>query len=379
MPVRWTRLLTSALLAGAVVAPAGCAIAPGHTSGVAQVTQSAAATHSARAAHSAPSAGARSPKGSRSGQQPAPDPQLGIDLDYYLDSPARSVPAIAAADVAYVRSLHANALSVSFPFFMHGPDATTVYGSARTPTPAELAVLVSDAEKAGLYVSIRPLLDEKSLHYPGGRTKWTPVDMAAWFASYEAFLQPYAQMAEREHVPEMFTGVEFNEFLHSAYWGRLDAYLRRYYHGTLAYSDSRNWELPSAWTDSHGVIQEVDAYKPIRLPPNASIATLTRKWDGYLGHGLHHITISELGISAQDGAYYQPYSVQWFRGTLDPEIQVRWFTAACNAAARYGDGLYFWSINFANQFAVPPGPAYPAAFIDSPGAQAIAACFQRLR
>jgi hypothetical protein len=363
--MRWCPQPAWAVLAGAVLAVAGCAATADHGSSIPQARQPA------------PSSTPQSSQASQPGRAQAPDPQLGIDLDYYVDSPAASVPAIAAADVAYVKSLHANSLSVSFPFFMHGPDAVTVYGSTRTPTPAQLGLLATTAEKAGLYVSIRPLLDEKSLHYPGGRTKWTPISMAAWFASYEHFLRPYAQMAQREHIPEMFTGVEFNEFLHSPYWSRLDAYLRRYYHGTLAYSDSRNWELPTQRTNTQGVVQEVDAYKPVRLPSSASVAALTRAWDAYLGHGLHHITISELGITAQDGAYYQPYSVQSFGGRLDPSIQVRWFTAACNAAARYGDGLYFWSINFDNQFGVPPSPAYPAAFIDSPGAGAIAACFRR--
>jgi hypothetical protein len=304
--------------------------------------------------------------------------QLGIDLDYYVYSPAQNVAANAAADVGYVKSLHANALSVSFPFFMHGPQTNSVYASGQTPTPADLAVVAQDAERAGLYFSIRPLLDEKSLNYPGGRTKWTPDNMAKWFASYEQFLRPYAQMAQMVHIPEMFTGVEFNKFLYSPYWARLDAYLRRYYHGTLGYSDSRNWELPRTRVNKAGVVQEIDAYKPLRLPDTASVATLTKAWDTYLGSGLHGITISEMGITAQDGAYHKPYSVQWFGAPLVPMIQVRWFTAACNAVARYGDGLYIWSLSFQEQFNQPPGPSDPASFVDSAGANAIAACFQRL-
>ena len=63
-----------------------------------------------------------------------------------------------------------------------------MYASAATPTPSQLAVLIHDAEQAGLYVSLRPLLDEHKLREPRGA--WAPGDPAAWFASYQHFLQP---------------------------------------------------------------------------------------------------------------------------------------------------------------------------------------------
>src|SRR6185437_15432424 len=102
---------------------------------------------------------------------PAADAQLpigtfqrGIDIDAYT-YPGQNIAQAAAADVAYIKHLHANAVSVSFPFFMSGPASSRVYGTGATPTPRALAVLVSAARRAGLYVSIRPLLDETNLGY----------------------------------------------------------------------------------------------------------------------------------------------------------------------------------------------------------------------
>ena len=306
-----------------------------------------------------------------------PARQLGIDVDFYT-YPTLDVARGAKADVAYVKKLHGNAMSVSFPFFMNGPHVPPVHRSAATPSPAEVGVLASYAEHAGLYFSFRPLLDEKSLDFKGGRTHWTPSNPAKWFASYEKFLRPYAQMAQRDHVPEIITGVEFDHFNNSRYWPKLDAYLRTVYHGTLAYSN--NWEIPIASrVNRAGVVQLIDAYKPMRLSASASVATLTRSWDAYLGSDARGIVLSELGIAAQEGSYRKPFDFVWNGKPLAPAIQVRWITAACNAvASRPDDGLYLWSIGMAQQFNVPPGPSDPASFVDGPGAKAIASCFKRL-
>jgi hypothetical protein len=358
--VRVTRLLLGTVL-GAAVAMAGCA-ATSHLGAL----QSASAADLAQAGPPpAPHKVAR------------PSRQLGIDVDFY-DYQGLSVAAAARADVAYVKKLHGNAMSVSFPFFMDGARADSVHATAATPSPAQLAIVADYAEHAGLYFSIRPLLDESSLDYPGGRTKWTPTDQAKWFASYERFLRPYAVMASQQDIPELITGVEFDQFNNSPYWARLDAYLRTYYRGSLAYSD--NWEIPiPSRVNSSGVLQLVDAYKPMQVADDATVATLTRAWEAYLGSDARGIVLSELGIAAQDGAYGKPFDFAPDHKPLVPEIQSRWFTAACDAvAARPDAGLYFWSITIGQQFNVPPGPADPASFVDGPGAGAISACFKRM-
>jgi hypothetical protein len=311
-----------------------------------------------------------------------PGRQLGIDVDYYVYSPAQDVSGIASAEVAYVKSVHANALSVSFPFFTNGWSGSTVYGNGETPTPADLAIFARAAKRAGLYFSIRPLMDESSLHHNGARvsrTKWVPAHPAAWFASYQRFLRPYARMAEQQRIPEFFTGAEFDKFGSSPYWAKLDSYLRRYYHGALAYAN--NWEIaiPRA-VDRHQVAQTADAYPPMSAASSASVATLTGKWGRYLKGKGRGVVISEIGIAAQAGAYAKPFRLRWTGEPLDAAIQVRWFTAACNAMVNvHGGGIYFWSLNFGQQLNSPPTAADPTAFVDGPGAGAISACFKRLR
>jgi hypothetical protein len=276
---------------------------------------------------------------SRSSLPPAPHVgrpafQRGIDIDLYT-YPGQNVMAEANTDVRYALALHANAVSVSFPFFMSGSDAPGVYTNSATPSPSELAVVAREAEQAGLYVSIRPLLDETSLGM--SRVGWKPRHPTAWFASYRQFLLPYAEMAQREHIPELFVGAEFDRFGASPRWKVLDGALRRVYHGRLAYA--RNWNVTSA--QGGRVTQAVDAYPPFsEVPASASVSRLTHAWKTFDQRLPRGLVETEVGIAAVSGAYAQPWKVQWPGKVIDSAVQARWFTAACLAAqARHLGGI----------------------------------------
>jgi hypothetical protein len=307
----------------------------------------------------------------------APRLQLGIDVDFY-NWRGLNVAQSAAGDVAYIRSLHANAMSVSFPFFMHGWYSDGVYGNGETPSPADLAIVAKDAADAGLYFSIRPLLDEGNLRSKGGRTHWSPANIKDWFASYERFLKPYAEMAQRERIPELVIGVEFDAINNSPYWTKLATYLRKYYSGTLSYSN--NWqESVDKRVNRAGVVQTIDAYPIMNLGPDATPAQVTAGWASYLQSEARGIVISEIGIASQDGAYTRPFRLTWRGEPLDPKIQYRWFTGACNALAMERDtGIYFWSILFDQGFSAHPTASDPTTFVGGSGAAAISRCFERL-
>lgn len=303
---------------------------------------------------------------------PRPAMQLGIDIDFY-SWPSVDVPAVAQADVAFIKRLHANAISISFPFFTDGARSSEVYATSATPSPAALATLVRFGEAAGLYVSIRPLLDEKSLGR--ARSHWRPANPAAWFASYQRFLLPYARMAQRQHIGALFVGAEFTHFESSDRWFALDKAVRRVYGGQLLYADNLT---VSTRHPGGSAVPVVDAYRPILLPASASVAQLAARWRAYDRTFPKGTVIGEVGIAAVDGAYRMPWG--WYRNArrIDPRIQVRWFTAACQAAgADHIGGVYFWDLNFGQSLTVPP-PRAPMSFVARAGQSAISACFKYL-
>jgi hypothetical protein len=123
---------------------------------------------------------------------PKPPIQLGADVDLYAWAGLNYEQA-SAAEVAYLKKLHANAVTVSFPFFVRSRTSSAVYSTVRTPTLAGLAVFARLAMSNGLYVALRPLMDQGGIGE--SRANWAPRHPKAWFASYQKFLLPYAAMS----------------------------------------------------------------------------------------------------------------------------------------------------------------------------------------
>ena len=287
--------------------------------------------------------------------------QRGIDVDFYT-YPGQDVAAAAGVTVAYARSLHANAIGISFPFFMTSRDAATVHAGAATPTPDQLATVIIAARRAGMRVTLRPLLDEKALG--GSRVSLRPVNQAAWFTSYRQFLVPYLVMAQQLQVSEFITGAELTQFSRSPRWKELDTSIRRIYHGQLGCSDNLHFRHGGCGT----AVQLVDAYQPLHPP----LAAAWRSFDATFPFGT---VLAEVGIAAVYGAWIKPWLINWPDSVLNPAMQAQWFTDACYAAAAaHLHGIYFWSLDLSDQ-QTGPTLADEAEWAHSAGASAISQCF----
>jgi hypothetical protein len=272
------------------------------------------------------------------------------------------------ADMAYIRSLHANAVMISFPFFASGP--STVQATSKTPSPQQLGVLIRAAEHANLYVLVRALLDEGSLGQ--SRVNWVPPSLRTWFTSYRKFLLPYAAVAQRLHVPVFITGAELSGFAASPRWNGLNRALRHRYHGQLAFAVNWDRAVLHVGGGGRGVLQTVDAYPHF----TGNLAAGWRAFDRSLRPGSIE---TEVGIDAVTGAFAKPAQHHWNVRVLNQAVQARWFTAACRAAktAHLG-GIYFWSIGLGPEPGNGPTFADQGAWSGGQGAKAISACFAAL-
>jgi hypothetical protein len=304
-------------------------------------------------------------------QVPLPSLQLGIDLDFYT-SPGANVAPTARQDIAYVKSLHANAVSISFPFY--GNKAGSVLGRlAKTPSITQLDTLITAAEKAGLAVTLRPLLSQTALGE--ARAHWKPSNLAAWFNSYKDFLVPYAALAQRDHVDVFVIATELNEFASAPQWVSLRDVVAAVYHGKLAFSN--NWL--GVRNATPGLAEMTDAYTPVPLNDSASVSSLAGALV-YSADGLPYGSVlSEVGIAAQSGAYAHPWEVGSKSAPIMPQIQANWFSAQCQAVAEdHLGGIYFWPLYFGQSLTVPDRGDGPTAWAATPGATAIAQCFTTL-
>jgi hypothetical protein len=93
-----------------------------------------------------------------------------VDIDAYT-YPGQDIGAAAEQDIAYVKEPARQGGLDQLPVLHERGLANGVHASPATPSPAQLAVIVEDAQEAGLFVSNRPLLDETNL---GGGTDPVP-------------------------------------------------------------------------------------------------------------------------------------------------------------------------------------------------------------
>lgn len=285
--------------------------------------------------------------------------QRGCNVLWYYNGTDADQRISQKADLSlnYIRSLHCNAVAISFPFYMEHAMASSVHGGSATPSPEQLAIVVDAAKGYGLRVSVRPLLDEESFRPSGWRGTILPEDRTRWFASYGSFIHPYLVMAQAVGAAQFEIGVELNSLLADGRWEALVSQARTVFHGTIGFSN--NWDvfhagrLGPASVDSQGL----DAYFPVRVGDDATVDRLAAAWIDWLSGvpkhiDLRHVVLTEVGIAAQPGSYNTPNARGDNSIPIDPQIQQRWYSAACRAM-RYHRmaGIYFWMLDL-NQ---PPG------------------------
>lgn len=300
---------------------------------------------------------------------PLPSVQLGVDLDFYA-TPGANITAAARQDIAYIKSLHANAVSISFPFFSD-KTGSVLRPLAKTPSVAQLGTLITVAEQAGLAVTVRPLLSQTALGK--ARVRWKPAQLDAWFRAYQHFLLPYAAVAQRDHADVFVIGTELNRFAKAPEWGATRTAVATVFRGKLAFSD--NWLGTKNATA--GVTQMTDAYESVPLSDSASLPALAGAVS-YWTHALPYGSVlSEVGIAAQSGAYAHPWALGSKTAPIKPEIQANWFTAQCQAVVQdHLGGIYFWPLYFGQSLTART--AGPTAWAATAGAAAIAQCFSSM-
>src|SRR5260370_10747776 len=165
--------------------------------------------------------------------------QLGIQVYWTAnthDSDA-VVRAKARRIINYAIRLNANSIAVTFPFYTHGITSDTVYTSPiTTPSPAHIAIFLSEAARSHIRVTLRPILNEIALvaqNPIAWRGSIEPADRTVWFRSYRALLLPYAKVAESGHAASFVIGTELNSLEADPNWPGLIRAIKSGYRGDL--------------------------------------------------------------------------------------------------------------------------------------------------
>jgi hypothetical protein len=223
-----------------------------------------------------------------------------------------------------------------------------------SPSPETLRRTLQKARRAHLRVLLFPIVHVAAAQ-PGdwrGRIRFaSDAESAAWWASYTAFIDTMATLAEEEHVERLSIGSELLQLEpERARWAALIADVRRRYHGRLLYS--ANWDHFSA-VSFWDLVDEigVTGYFELTSAQAPESAELEAAWRARLprlrafaaerGRGL---VLTEVGYPSQRGANTRPWD-QERAGELDLEEQRLCYAAFLSTAADapFLDGIYIWN------------------------------------
>jgi hypothetical protein len=327
----------------------------------------------------------------------APPYVFGINTYFtYNCQTVQQIDQWATTEVSQYKALHANAIAIAFPLYTPSLTSNSVVAmtscsdpTQQSPTADIIGDVVKIAHHAGLSVLLRPLVDQQNL-YAQNPQAWrgvlNPSDVSLWFKNYLATLRPYFLMAQTDHVEHFAIQSELNSLADLPNWTSAIQQSHAVYTGNIVFDYS--WDTPTVKKPRPGTTLAIDAYPKVTAPITDTVAQLVAQWNHllttrayYKVPTLNKVTIDEIGIAAQDGAYAQPYKGQLVPTSSYPfnqTIQVNWFSAACSFMKQHKmKGIYYWgpwmSTN-AGAMLTAPNPNKPSNI--QPQAQAaIKRCF----
>ena len=302
----------------------------------------------------------------------------------------------ASTEIAQYKALGANTIALAFPLYTNSLTSNRVAprlicGNENYQSPPRelLASIVQLAHAAGLQVFLRPLIDQEVLFRQSAKD-WrgilAPTNLSLWFRNYIASIKPYLVMAQSSHVEHVAIESELNGIADAPNWTSAIAAARAIYKGDLAFNYSWNTPAKKAWRPYTSL--GIDAYPVVT---DVSISQTPAQLLGQWNHLLHtnpdyvvpllsRVTIDEIGIPAQQGAYGKPFagSLPLASHPFNQSVQLRWFTAACAFMKQHAmRGIYYfgpWVGTNRGSMLTSPSPARPSD-IQPASRAAIKRCF----
>ncbi|MGZ4202843.1 MAG: glycoside hydrolase family 113, partial [Thermoleophilaceae bacterium] len=205
------------------------------------------------------------------------DWQRGMDYSTYAAT-TYGTPA-SDASLSRLASDGNDSVSIVVTQYMANPLTTVIAPDPRTPTDASLLHAMQTARALGLRVTLKPQIDVNTGSWRGALN---PVDPGAWFTSYEAMMDHYADLARQGGANMLVIGTELKSLSGSAYtahWEQIIAGIKQRFSGELTYAANFDEYWRVGFWDSLDYIG-VDAYFPLSSSGDGSVQDLVSAWTG---------------------------------------------------------------------------------------------------
>jgi len=229
------------------------------------------------------------------------------------------------------------------------------YTLPRTPTDSDLVHVITQTHSLGMKVMLKPHLDLNNdpAHWRGqiGNTFTSEAEWQTWFASYRAFINHYAALAQANGVEEFVVGTELvGTSGREADWRRVISETRGIFVGPITYASNHSGEETSIqWWDAVDYIG-VDAYYPLTNKNDPTLGELKAAWasprltlENLSRQYNRPIILTEIGYRSVDGANQRPWEWQ-SGGTIDLKEQADCYRAVLEIfwGKPWLRGIYWW-------------------------------------
>lgn len=247
----------------------------------------------------------------------------------------------------------ANWISLIVTQYQDTISSTVIYAdSQKTPPDGDLIHAITQAHSLGLQVMLKPHIDlaNDPGHWRGQIGQdFTEPEWDAWFTSYQAVIDHYAQLAQAHGVEQLCVGTELSASQdQTARWRSTIAGVDSHYTGALTYA--ANWDNTDlTWWDTVDTIG-VDAYYPLTDKCDPTVDELKAAWTPYVAElsslaetWEKPILFTEIGYRSQDCANRHPW--EWAtEGTVDLEEQADCYTATFESVydQSWFAGMHWW-------------------------------------
>jgi hypothetical protein len=255
---------------------------------------------------------------------------------------------IAAAQLARIRALGANAVSIVPYGFTRAPDEPTVRYQGTDESDDRVLRTIAQARRQGLRTVLKPQLWAHRI-FTGHIAFERPADFARWWAGYRRWMLHQARVAALGRANVLVIGTELGGVTrHQDAWRRLIRDVRRIYPGPLTYA--ANWaddfEVMPFWGDLDYL--GLNMYYPLAGPGEAPRADsprlreLKEKLAAMARRYRKPILFTEIGYAASAAAAAEPWKEE--HGPFDPAMQARCYEVVFEAFAKepWLAGLFWW-------------------------------------
>jgi hypothetical protein len=243
----------------------------------------------------------------------------------------------------------ANAVAFVITAYQGSPgDDGVASRPGRTPSPDAVSAAAAHARALGLAVTLKPHVD---LDDGTWRGRIDPPDPAAWFASYRAFVLPWADVAESTGAAGFEVGTELaGTVTHDALWRTLIAAVRERFHGELLYAASWDEAGRVPFWDALDAVG-VDFYYPVARRNDPGRTEILAGWQPWLERLRllsrqtgRRVLLTEIGYRSVDGAGLAPADYATAAPLdLGEQADLYWAALEATSGEERIAGLYWWN------------------------------------